>query len=136
MQNDIIVNLWRRGRGFLSWTFTYLDEIAVDNLKKKGYRGVVTTPGWYHAGRNNLYRITIDHDYPEKPIWLGYRRRGKWVNAEGLYEPLLVTHANFVVANKTFNKNRPWRSHERIVSSGKFVENTVDNIITRVTYGV
>lgn len=76
MNNTADVLIWRRGRGFLSWKFSYLTG---------------NSPGWYHMAKRYMYRLTIDHEYPDKPIWLGRFDKGEWVNTEGLYEPI-VTH--------------------------------------------
>lgn len=66
-----------------------------------GHRDWFSTPGWYKFARKYVYRLTFDHDYPARPLWLGRKEEGKeWVNTEGLYEPLAVHHGRIVVGNR------------------------------------
>lgn len=98
MDGKIIkVSIWRRGRGIVHWNFVY-----VTDSNKPWF----SSPGWYHAAKKRIYRLTIDHDYPGKPVWLGFRRNGAWNNAEGLYEVLLITHPDYVIATKNYRGSR------------------------------
>ena len=89
----IRLTLWRRGRGIIHWDFHYVMNSTLPWF---------TTKGWYRHARKNTYRLTIDHDYPDKPIWLGVRRNGHWYCTEKLYEPLLVTHHDFILSARKF----------------------------------
>lgn len=107
MSNALRLISWRRGRGPLIWDFSYIMQ---------SHEKWFTTPGWYRKAKTNIYRLTIDHDYPSKPLWLGVRRNQEWSSAEGLYEPLTVIHSDFVIASRNFrgashrSNNRRWRS--------------------------
>lgn len=107
----IRLTLWRRGRGIINWDFHYVMSSDMPWF---------TTQGWYRSARRYVYRLTIDHDYPAKPIWLGVRRRGYWYNTENLYEPLCVTHRDFVVSARGF-KGAPHRSKMRRYRSYKAI---------------
>ena len=86
-ENEVLTAyIWRRGRGVIAWKFRYVIGSPASWF---------TTPGWYRTARRYTYRLTVDHDYATKPIWLGKRVRGRWVNMESLYEPIFVTHRNF-----------------------------------------
>lgn len=103
-QNCLSAILWRRGRKAQRWNFVYVISANAEWF---------TTPGWYHFARKFIYRLTIDHDFPGNPIWLGRREKGKWVNMEQLYEPLTVEHKDFVIASRDFRKNASRRSEFR-----------------------
>lgn len=89
----IKVTIWRRGRGVITWDFTYVTDSS---------ERWFSSAGWYHRARRRTYRLTLDHDYPGKPIWLGFRRNGTWHNAEGLYEVLYATHPGYNISNGNF----------------------------------
>jgi len=114
MKSKVIVTLWRRGRGLQDWEFVYYSASS-----KQGF----TAPGWYHdSGKGRLYRLTIDHHYPAKPVWLGYKdkKSGRWVNTEGLYEPIIVAHPKFTIVTKGFGNKR--RSKARVSRSASVAE--------------
>lgn len=114
----IRLTLWRRGRGIINWNFHY-----VMSSKESWF----STQGWYRHARKYTYRLTIDHDFPHKPIWLGVRRNKHWKNTEGLYEPLLVTHRDFVISGRKF-RGAPHRSKIRRYTSYKAI-NSKNQII-------
>lgn len=125
MNDKLTARIWRRGRGIITWEFTY-----IQSSNKHWW----TAPGWYRSsGRGRVYRLTIDHDYPDKPIWLGYKGK-KWVNTESLYEVLLVTHPHFAIASKGF-KGAANRSKYRRVKSKLYLEDRVVNIIDKAFEG-
>ena len=122
---NLYVRIWRRGRGPIAWIFRYVSE-----SDEKWF----TSPGWYHfTGRKNVYRLTIDHDYPDKPIWIGLRKRGKWVSMEGLYEPLFIEHRNFCASNKIGGEKRARRSHFRNAVSGSLIHK-INEAVLNTTY--
>ena len=92
---DLVI--WRRGRGRIDWRFQYV---------YKSDEPWFTTPGWYRQARKNVYRLTIDHDYPHKPLWLGVRKRGEWHNAETLYSPLSMVHKNLLIQSRDIKSKR------------------------------
>lgn len=114
MNKDIIVKIWRRGRGIVKWRFKYYDDRSVVTYFG-AYPTWYTTNGWYCKRTKFTYRLTIDHDFPSKPLWLGRRVKGKWVNMEGLYEPLVVEHSGYTICNTSFNK--PRRGSRRVSKS-------------------
>ncbi len=93
---QITAHIWRRGRGIIEWQFDYITDSSEHWF---------SSPGWYHRAKKNTYRLTLDHDYPTRPIWLGYRNR-KWRNAETLYEVLYIQHRDFVIASKVLVKSK------------------------------
>lgn len=103
-KNGISVVLWRRGRKAQRWNFYYVISAGAEWF---------SSPGWYHFAREFTYRLTIDHDFPGNPLWLGRRENGKWVNMEQLYEPLVVEHKDFIIAARDFRKNAGRRSEFR-----------------------
>ena len=104
----LMLTLWRRGRDTQTWRFEYFTN---------GDRSWFTTPGWYKVARKYVYRLTIDHDYPHRPLWLGKRVNGEWINTESLYEPLIARHANFLAVTKSFVQKRNRRSKRRVQDS-------------------
>jgi hypothetical protein len=116
MNGDIIrVSIWRRGRGIINWMFRYVDYTGIVNTPSW-----YTTPGYYYEAVKNVYRLTIDHDFPNKPMWLGYRKAGVWVNAEGLYDVLFVSHNRFTLTGRDLH-GAPHRSDNRRKKSADFI---------------
>lgn len=111
MQNSLSLYLWRRGRGVHRWNFLYMKKPLFQNCSW------FTTPGWYHRARKYTYRLTIDQDFPSKPLWLGKRVNGAWVNTEILYEPLVVTHDKVMLLNVVSEESWNRRSIHRETSS-------------------
>lgn len=127
---DIIdVVLWRRGRGLRTWRFCYFDHGFNPYLEVEDW---YTSPGWYAHARKYTYRLTIDHDYPDKPVWLGYRHAssGEWRNAEGLYEVLGVDTPGHVVVNGLERRGR--KGGRRIRRSKQYVSAVAQRITSRV----
>lgn len=125
MSNIINVSIWRRGRSVIRWQFTYYDAAEVARLgSKRGY----TTAGWYHRARKYTYRLTVDHDYPNKPIWLGRLLKGRqdWISMEGLYEPLVVHHPAYTFSTRRVTRNR--RSQFRTFTSKKVVRAGIEGV--------
>lgn len=104
---DVIV--WRRGRGLLDWKFTYLTDDQFGSRKAPSW---YTSPGWYHFARKYVYRLTVDHDYPNKPLWLGRKFGRRWVNMEGLYEPLIAHLPKCNIVSSDYERTR--RSTTRV----------------------
>ena len=115
MLNQLRAIIWRRGRGFITWNFDY-----IQSSKEVWF----TTPGWYCHRRRFTYRITVDHDFPQKPIWLGRRERGKWQNMEGLYEPITIVHPDYIFSTSGL-LTRPRRSSSRRRNSADMVRAVV-----------
>lgn len=114
-------HVWRRGRGVQVWNFLYVTH---------GNKAWFSSPGWYHfTNRKHVYRITIDHDYRNKPLWLGRLEGGKWNNTEGLYEPLMVVHKDFVISNRGYPGRGKYRSSHRISFSRRYIERKTARII-------
>lgn len=115
--------LWRRGRGRVDWRFEYV---------LGSHEPWYTTPGWYHKARKNVFRLTIDHDYPHKPLWLGMRKDGVWHNAETLYTPLSAIHHNLLIQSRDIEgkarssyRQRKTREILRKVAETTFKESSV-----------
>ena len=124
MNGDIIkVSIWRRGRGIINWMFRYVDYTGM-NTTPSWY----TTPGYYYEARKNVYRLTIDHDFPNKPMWLGFRKQGVWVNAEGLYDVLFVSHNRFTLAGRDL-RGATNRSDYRRAKSAEFIIESNERVI-------
>jgi hypothetical protein len=94
--NMLLAAIWRRGRGVISWRFRYVEESTAPWF---------STPGWYRTARKHTYRLTIDHDFPGKLLWLGKRENGTWVNTEGLYEPLCVLDENTLLSSTSYARS-------------------------------
>jgi len=114
--NELTATIWRRGRGPLNWKFIYIVH---------GDKPWFSTPGWYHFARKFVYRITFDHDYPARPVWLGRKGRGKtWINTEGLYDPIAIHHNTIIVGNRLaglrrVHNNGVARGTRRVVAVNK-----------------
>lgn len=106
---EAFVDIWRRGRGIMRWAFLYYPN---------GYSQLYPSPGWYLKRRVNVYRLTVDHRFPNKVVYIGYKKNGVWVNAESLYEPINVRMRGFVAGNRNLNKPSS-RSARRIRESLK-----------------
>jgi len=117
--------IWRRGRDLIKWRFNYIDLGHNPRIKPEWY----TTPGWYKVARKYAYRLTIDHDFPSKPLWLGKRVNGTWENTEALYEPLYVVHSDFTVASVAFRRSLR-KGFTRLDKSNKFI-----NAMNEAVYG-
>jgi hypothetical protein len=115
MSNELKVKIWRRGRGVVGWDFNYVRGSPFTWF---------TTPGWYHFARDYVYRLTLDHDYPGKPMWLGRREGDEWVNMEGLYEPLAAIHSDYTFVSTNVARSR--RSGRRIAGSERTIKRTVE----------
>lgn len=89
-----LASVWRRGRGVIYWAFRYYDNGVIDE------NGTTLSPGWYRKGRKITYRLTIDHRFPKKTVYIGYKHKGKWINAESLYEPISVFTNGFFTINR------------------------------------
>jgi hypothetical protein len=125
--DKLIARIWRRGRGIITWEFSYVGSNSSGSW--------FSTPGWYCRVRGGrVYRLTIDHDYPEKPIWLGYRKGQKWVNAERLYEVLLVQHPDFAITSATF-RGFPNRSQRRRKDTRTYLKGRASSIIEAAASG-
>lgn len=94
---DLLVYLWRRGRGIRRWRFSYYTSSS---------ESWFTSPGWYHKARLFVYRLSIDHDYPSNPIWIGRRWGKRWLSVEALYEPLFIVHKRNIICNTHFANSR------------------------------
>lgn len=113
MERVLSLDVWRRGRGILTWQFEYVE---------KGDKTWFSTPGWYHRARKNVYRLTIDHDFPENMVWLG-RKRGKvWENVERLYEPVSFYNGSIVTGiprpSRRYNAGPKRSSKRQLLSKG------------------
>lgn len=121
MRSDLEAHIWRRGRGVMVWRFIYIEYAKAPWF---------TSPGWYHfTNRKFVYRMTIDHDFPGKPLWLGRKIGGRWQNMEGLYEPLMVVHKDFAISNRKFPGRGKMRSLYRVRSSRNYIERKTGKII-------
>lgn len=119
--SKLSAKIWRRGRTIITWEFEYIRHSSSSWW---------STPGWYHrSGRGRFYRLTIDHDYPEKPMWLGFKKGKKWINAERLYEVIMVTHPSFVISSRAF-----WgaanRSNARRATTALVIAKRMEYILT------
>lgn len=121
MSKALVVDIYRRGRGIQKGkVFGYVSPSEIALRQAVGDKRF-TSPGWYRVERKNVYRITVDHDYPDKPVWLGYRnRQGEWVNAESLYEPILVK-----IGNKVLYEARPRGWTARRIQTARHIVSSV-----------
>lgn len=124
----LVAHLWRRGRGVIAWRFTY---IYYSNASW------FTTAGWYRTARKFTYRLTIDHDFPHHPIWLGVRSRGRWVNTEKLYDPLMLVHRNFTLMGRNLDGARfHRRGPKRVFGSTNYQRRLAGDMIELAEIGV
>lgn len=115
----IDVKIWRRGRGILNWRFAYYD-VPRNKVKPSWY----SSPGWYHVARKYVYRLTLDHDYPTKPLWLGRKKSGAgWECMEGLYEPLTIKAPGMHASNTIAYTGSPRRGAYRINKTRREIAN-------------
>lgn len=115
---ELNVHMWRRGRNVQVWKFTYITI-------PPGHAPWFTSSGWYHRARKYVYRLTIDHDYPGNPVWLGRRSGRRWENMEGLYEPLIIAHEHFLIATRIPSYRASRRSYERNIITKAEIESQV-----------
>lgn len=118
-----LTSVWRRGRGVIYWLFRYYDNGVI------GENGTALSPGWYKRGRKITYRLTIDHRFPEKTVYIGYKHKGRWINAESLYEPISVFTNGFFTINRIIATGKTrGRSNRRKMLSIKEADKALNKL--------